>query len=92
MEVFTCGPDRMMAAVAAICAASDVPCQASLETPMACGYGVCLGCPVPLTEGGFAYACMQGPCIDARAIDWEYGAPGIATPATGPATRGSVPA
>jgi dihydroorotate dehydrogenase electron transfer subunit len=73
MEVYTCGPDRMMAAVAATCAARDVPCQVSLETPMGCGYGVCLGCPVPLVEGGYLYACMQGPCIDARRIDWGRG-------------------
>lgn len=73
MDVFTCGPDRMMARVAELCAERDVPCEASLETPMACGYGVCLGCPVPLRDGGFVYACMQGPCIDARRIDWGSG-------------------
>ncbi len=72
-EVFTCGPDRMMAAVAKMCAERDIPCEASLETPMACGYGVCLGCPVPTTEGDYLYACTQGPCIDARRIDWTKG-------------------
>jgi dihydroorotate dehydrogenase electron transfer subunit len=70
-DVFTCGPDRMMARVAEMCAARDVPCEASLETPMACGYGVCLGCPVPTTEGGYIYACTQGPCVDARRVDWS---------------------
>lgn len=69
-EVFTCGPDRMMARVAELCAARDVPCEASLETPMACGYGVCLGCPVPTTDGAYLYACTQGPCVDARRVDW----------------------
>lgn len=72
-EVYTCGPDRMMAAVADMCATRDVPCEASLETPMACGYGVCLGCPVPLAEGGYLYACTEGPCMDARRIDWSGG-------------------
>ena len=71
VEVYTCGPDRMMAAVAATCAERDVPCEVSLETPMACGYGVCLGCPVPATGGGYLYACTHGPCIDARSIDWS---------------------
>ena len=70
-EVFTCGPDRMMAKVAELCAARDVPCEVSLETPMACGYGVCLGCPVPMTDGSYLYACTQGPCIDARRVDWS---------------------
>lgn len=72
-EVFTCGPDRMMAKVAELCAARDVPCEASLETPMACGYGVCLGCPVPTTDGAYLYACTQGPCVDARRVDWSRG-------------------
>jgi dihydroorotate dehydrogenase electron transfer subunit len=72
-EVYTCGPDRMMAAVAAVCAERDVPCEVSLETPMACGYGVCLGCPVPTADDGYIYACVQGPCIDARRIAWGAG-------------------
>jgi dihydroorotate dehydrogenase electron transfer subunit len=72
-EVFTCGPDRMMAKVAEMCAARDVPCEVSLETPMACGYGVCLGCPVPTVDGAYVYACTQGPCIDARRVDWTRG-------------------
>jgi dihydroorotate dehydrogenase electron transfer subunit len=71
VQVYTCGPDRMMAAVAALCAQRSVPCEVSLETPMACGYGVCLGCPVPKTGGGYLYACTEGPCIDAARISWE---------------------
>ena len=73
-EVYTCGPDRMMAAVAAICEQRDVPCEVSLETPMACGYGVCLGCPVKMIAGGYEYACTSGPCMDAKRIDWTSGA------------------
>jgi dihydroorotate dehydrogenase electron transfer subunit len=70
-KVYTCGPDAMMGAVAALCAARSVECEASLETPMACGYGVCLGCPVPRAGGqGFLYACTEGPCVDAASIDW----------------------
>jgi dihydroorotate dehydrogenase electron transfer subunit len=70
-KVYTCGPDRMMAAVVAIAQAHGALADASLETPMACGYGVCLGCPVPRTSGGYLYACTEGPCIDASAIVWN---------------------
>jgi dihydroorotate dehydrogenase electron transfer subunit len=70
-EVYTCGPDRMMAKVAELCAKRDVRCDVSLETPMACGYGVCLGCPVPTGDGGYLYACTEGPCVDARRVDWS---------------------
>lgn len=72
-KVFTCGPHAMMAAVVSLCEARGVLCEVSLETPMACGYGVCLGCPVPRRAGGFLYACTEGPCIDAAAIDWSGG-------------------
>lgn len=71
VEVYTCGPDRMMAAVARMCKEAGVPCEVSLEAPMACGYGVCLGCAVPATEGGYIYACVSGPCIDSKDIDWD---------------------
>ena len=74
VELFVCGPHRMMAAVADLAAAHDLPCQVSLEAPMACGYGVCLGCSVPAADGGYLYACQEGPCVDARRIAW-HGAP-----------------
>jgi dihydroorotate dehydrogenase electron transfer subunit len=84
MEVFTCGPNRMMAKVAQVTAQRAIPCQVSLETPMACGYGVCLGCPVPKVDGGYLYACTEGPCIDARRIDWQRGLPAASTSAVAP--------
>ena len=74
VKVYTCGPEAMMAAVATLCASLDVPCEVSLETPMACGYGVCLGCPVPRSTEGYLYACTEGPCIDASAIAWKRSA------------------
>ncbi len=82
VEVYTCGPDRMMAAVARLCVRVGVPCEVSLEAPMACGYGVCLGCAVPAAKGGYIYACVSGPCIDAKDIDWDrahatFGAPAV---------------
>jgi dihydroorotate dehydrogenase electron transfer subunit len=71
VDVFTCGPEGMMAAVAQTCAVHAVPCEVSLEAPMACGFGVCLGCAVPTPDGGYLYACHEGPCVDARRIDWD---------------------
>ena len=43
-RVVCCGPERMMEAVAEICLAARVPCEVSLETPMACGIGICFSC------------------------------------------------
>lgn len=69
-EVYTCGPDRMMAAVAERCAAQHVACEVSLEAPMGCGFGVCLGCAIPTPGGGYLYACAEGPCVEASRVDW----------------------
>jgi dihydroorotate dehydrogenase electron transfer subunit len=71
VKVYTCGPHRMMSAVAEICAKADVPCEVSLETPMGCGFGVCLGCPVESSAGGHFHACVDGPCVDARTVAWK---------------------
>ena len=40
-RVYTCGPEPMMEAVATLAAQRGVACDVSLETPMACGIGIC---------------------------------------------------
>ncbi|HEY9855250.1 MAG TPA: dihydroorotate dehydrogenase electron transfer subunit [Stenomitos sp.] len=73
-RVLTCGPEGMMRAVAAIASAHGIPCEASVERPMACGIGVCLGCVVPVhgADGRVHYerACQEGPVFDAREVVW----------------------
>ncbi len=71
VKVYACGPEPMMAAAAAICSRLGVPCEVSLETRMACGYGVCLGCAVQRSSGGYLYACVEGPCVDAQEVRWD---------------------
>lgn len=46
--IYACGPMGMLKAVAAIAQKNRIPCQVSLEEHMACGVGVCLGCPVEI--------------------------------------------
>lgn len=70
-RVYACGPTGMMRRCAEIAAAHNRPCTVSLENPMACGFGVCLGCAAPLRAGGFALVCRDGPVFEASAIDWE---------------------
>jgi len=70
-RVYACGPTAMMRRAAAMAAARRRPCVASLENPMACGFGVCLGCAVPLRAGGFALVCRDGPMFDAETVAWE---------------------
>lgn len=68
--VFCCGPDPMMHAVAKLCEERGLRCFLSLETYMACGYGVCNGCTVAVTGErfkGWPYSktCIEGPVYEA---------------------------
>ncbi len=62
--VYACGPPGMLEAVRALCAARDVPAQLALEAGMACGFGACHGCVVPLAQGGYMRLCVDGPVLD----------------------------
>ncbi|BEQ16727.1 dihydroorotate dehydrogenase electron transfer subunit [Desulfoferula mesophila] len=68
--VLACGPLPMLKAVAKLCAEFEVACQASLEAPMACGVGACLGCAIPAASGGYLRACQEGPVMEASLVDW----------------------
>ncbi len=69
--VYACGPTPMMRAAAELAEAENIRCYVSLENPMACGFGVCLGCAAPRREGGFSLVCRQGPVFESSEIDWE---------------------
>jgi NAD(P)H-flavin reductase len=66
--VYACGPPGMLEAVRRLCVERDVPGRLALESGMACGYGACFGCVVPLAAGGYARVCVDGPVLDADAI------------------------
>jgi dihydroorotate dehydrogenase electron transfer subunit len=69
--VFACGPTPMMRVCAELAQARGARCLVSLENPMACGFGVCLGCAAPRREGGFSLVCRDGPVFEASEIAWE---------------------
>jgi dihydroorotate dehydrogenase electron transfer subunit len=67
--VYACGPPGMLEAVRSICAAREVPAELAMEAPMACGFGACFGCAVPLAEGGYMRLCVDGPVVRADALE-----------------------
>jgi len=73
-RIACCGPEKMMEAVAHLAEARGVPCEVSLETPMACGIGICFSCVVKVRqpEGGWDYkrTCVEGPIFSAEKIEW----------------------
>jgi dihydroorotate dehydrogenase electron transfer subunit len=60
-RVLACGPDPMLKAVGRLAAETGVDTEVSLEEPMACGLGVCLGCVVELDDGRMVPSCKEGP-------------------------------
>ncbi|MBW2567110.1 MAG: dihydroorotate dehydrogenase electron transfer subunit [Deltaproteobacteria bacterium] len=68
--IYACGPQAMLRSLSDIAGAHDVQCQVSMETVMACGFGVCLGCVVEKAGGGedYLHACTDGPVFDSRTI------------------------
>ncbi len=72
--VVCCGPEPMMHAVADLCRLNETRCLASLETPMACGIGICFSCvtKVRQPDGNWDWkrTCVDGPVFDAANIEW----------------------
>jgi dihydroorotate dehydrogenase electron transfer subunit len=73
-RIVCCGPEPMMEATAKLAAELHVPCQVSLETPMACGIGVCFSCVARIrdAEGNWDYrrTCVEGPVFDAKDVEF----------------------
>lgn len=72
--MYACGPHPMLAALTPIAEKYDLPYQASLEANMACGFGACMGCVVPVRGGQghrtYQLVCKDGPVFDGRDILW----------------------
>lgn len=70
-----CGPEPMLRSLIRLAERWDVPCQVSLETPMACGVGICFSCVtrVKTPDGGWDYrrVCVDGPAFDAGQLAWD---------------------
>ncbi len=76
VRVVTCGPEIMMEKVAEVCSAAGVDCQVSMETPMACGIGICFSCVAQVRQDGpeewdYKRTCVEGPIFDAEKICWH---------------------
>ena len=74
LRIVCCGPEPMMEAVANIASARKIDCQVSLETPMACGIGICFTCVAKVgtaDDWDYKRTCVEGPVFDAGDIQWH---------------------
>lgn len=73
-ELFTCGPDGLLKAVAQRATGTDMPGWISMDRHMVCGVGACFACiqkiKLPNGETFNARCCVNGPVFKAAEIVW----------------------
>jgi dihydroorotate dehydrogenase electron transfer subunit len=69
-QIYCCGPEPMMKAVAAIAKKNNIECEVSLENTMACGIGACLCCVTDTIEG-HKCVCTEGPVFNIKQLKWQ---------------------
>ncbi len=75
VTVYACGPEPMLAAVAAVAARYEQPCEVSMERTMGCGLGGCYSCVVPVRQADgqtrYVRSCIGGPVFDGATVVWD---------------------
>jgi dihydroorotate dehydrogenase electron transfer subunit len=69
-KIFACGPIPMINKIYSVINEFNIPCEVSLEGTMACGIGICQGCPVEVrdNEKKFKLICKEGPVFDLHSL------------------------
>ncbi|MDR1957952.1 MAG: dihydroorotate dehydrogenase electron transfer subunit [Planctomycetaceae bacterium] len=73
--IVSCGPRPMLQAVyRKAVELGNLPCFVSLESPMACGLGICYSCVVEYKKDNgtndYVRTCVDGPVFDAYRLVW----------------------
>ena len=68
-ELFACGPDPMLKAVAMRATGCGAPGWISMDRHMVCGVGACYAC-IQRTVRGNSRCCIEGPVFPARDLVW----------------------
>lgn len=69
--IYVCGPFAMLYSIYKNYSFKGAKIQSSVETLMACGFGVCRGCAIPSKNDTYKMACKDGPVFDLEEIDWD---------------------
>ena len=73
--VYSCGPMAMLSAITKITDSLSVVHQCAVEEAMACGFGVCMTCVLPVeNEDGkisMLRSCIDGPVMDGSKVQWN---------------------
>ncbi len=73
LYIYTCGPSNMLKEFSKRLKNEDIPCQASFESRMACGFGACWGCVIKTKNSLSPYqrVCKDGPVFNLNYILWD---------------------
>jgi dihydroorotate dehydrogenase electron transfer subunit len=73
-KIFACGPPRMLNSIADLAWRYSIPCEVSVESVMACGVGICQGCPIERsgTSNKYSLVCKDGPVYDSRTLKFIH--------------------
>ena len=69
IELFTCGPDGLLKAVADRAVSAKMPGWISMDRHMVCGVGACYAC-IQKTVRGNSRCCVEGPVFRAEDLVW----------------------
>ena len=69
-KIYACGPNAMLKNLLDKISSLSYEAEVSIESHMACGVGLCQGCPVEskTAEGKYLLVCKDGPCFDIKEI------------------------
>ena len=73
--VYACAPVPVLREVTMMASRYEIPVQASVDVPMACGTGVCMGCVLPVTGTDgitrIVRSCVDGPVFRGDLVRWD---------------------
>lgn len=69
-KIFACGPTPMLKALKILTEQKNIECEISTECAMACGFGICQGCPIQSAadEDKFLLVCKDGPVFNSKEV------------------------
>jgi len=71
IKIFGCGPNAMLKSLQQFCFTRNIEAEISTESSMACGFGICQGCPVQSAtdKNKFLLVCKDGPVFNVKDIE-----------------------
>ncbi len=69
-KIFACGPNPMFRSLKKYLINKNIECEISMESSMACGFGICQGCPVQYKDdSSYNLICKDGPIFNINDVE-----------------------